>query len=216
MVHNLVFRSRETAFERENNNMLTAIKPKSRQITDAERTEDGVVFRSEFEMLRVQVKTPEIVRITATPCEHFSKKERPGTVCDRVSDEYSIGEDCGEYILTTNAVTVYVDKASGAIRFNDPDGREMLRENRHAARTYEEFETYTLAGTADEKIEIGMESLEQVHGGTGSVSYREEDIDRYVRMCKLRLIPMEETIEQVAQKFDLSLSEARSEVEKFW
>ena len=101
--------------------MLTAIKPKSRQITDAERTEDGVVFRSEFEMLRVQVKTPEIVRITATPCEHFSKKERPGTVCDRVSDEYSIGEDCGEYILTTNAVTVYVDKASGAIRFNDPD-----------------------------------------------------------------------------------------------
>ena len=147
MVHNLVFRSRETAFERENNNMLTAIKPKSRQITDAERTEDGVVFRSEFEMLRVQVKTPEIVRITATPCEHFSKKERPGTVCDRVSDEYSIGEDCGEYILTTNAVTVYVDKASGAIRFNDPDGREMLRENRHAARTYEEFETYTLAGT---------------------------------------------------------------------
>ena len=69
---------------------------------------------------------------------------------------------------------------------------------------------------ADEKIKIGMESLEQVNGGTGSVSYREEDIDRYVRMCKLRLIPMEETIEQVAQKFDLSLDEARSEVEKFW
>ena len=69
---------------------------------------------------------------------------------------------------------------------------------------------------ADEKIKISMESLEQVNGGTGSVSYREEDIDRYVRMCKLRLIPMQETIEQVAQKFNLSLAEAKSEVEKFW
>ena len=69
---------------------------------------------------------------------------------------------------------------------------------------------------ANEMIKNGTESLEQVNGGTGSVSYREEDIDRYVRMCKLRLIPMEETIEQVTQKFDLSLDEARSEVEKFW
>ena len=69
---------------------------------------------------------------------------------------------------------------------------------------------------ADEMIKTDMESLEQVNGGTGSVSYREEDIDRYVRMCKLRLIPMQETIEQVAQKFGLSLDEARSEVEKFW
>ena len=69
---------------------------------------------------------------------------------------------------------------------------------------------------ADEKIKINMESLEQVNGGTGSVSYREEDIDRYVRMCKLRLIPMQETIEQVAQKFNLSLAEAKCEVEKLW
>ena len=69
---------------------------------------------------------------------------------------------------------------------------------------------------ADEKIKLDQESLEQVNGGTGSVTYREEDIDRYVRMCKLRLIPMQETIEQVAQKFGLSLDEARSEVEKFW
>ena len=69
---------------------------------------------------------------------------------------------------------------------------------------------------ADEMIKTDMESLEQVNGGTGSVSYREEDIDRYVRMCKLRLIPMQETIEQVAQKIGLSLDEARSEDEKFW
>ena len=69
---------------------------------------------------------------------------------------------------------------------------------------------------ADEKIKLDQESLEQLNCGTGSVTYREEDLDRYVRMCKLRLIPMQETIEQVAQKFGLSLDEARSEVEKFW
>ncbi len=148
--------------------MLTAIKPKSRQIIDAARTQEGVVFKSEHEMIRLQVKTPQIMRVTVTPLEDFSLKEHPGLVCKDVQGEFDLFEEADSYVITTGEMTVRLNRYTGAISYASCTGEELFSEDSYAPRTFEEFETYRLADgkqktrtiqTADGKKEVIEEPL---------------------------------------------------------
>ena len=106
--------------------MLTAIKPKSRQIISATRTDEGMVFKSEHEMIRLQVKTPQIMRVTVTPLESFSLKERPGVICDDLNDKYDLSEGADSYVITTGAMTVRLNRHTGAISYESGAGEKLL------------------------------------------------------------------------------------------
>ena len=148
--------------------MLTAIPPKGRKITKVEQTKGTIVFYSEHEKIRVQVKTPQIVRVTATPAEAFSDHEKPGVVFRDTREDYTLTEEAEEYVIATDAMNVKIWKATGAIAYYDADGELLLQEAKRAPRTFEAFETYTLAGgpqktrtieTADGKKEVLEEPL---------------------------------------------------------
>ena len=148
--------------------MLTAIKPKSRTINKIYKEKDVVFLISEFEKIRIQVKDQNIIRVTATRRDSFSDKERPGVINGETSDDYELKDDTGEVIISTNALSVKVDKKSGAISYYNNKGTLLLGENSDAPRNYEEFETYTLADgeqrtriidTADGKKEVIEEPL---------------------------------------------------------
>ncbi|MBR4815707.1 MAG: DUF4968 domain-containing protein, partial [Lachnospiraceae bacterium] len=148
--------------------MLTAIKPKSRTINKIYKEKDVVFLISEFEKIRIQVKDQNIIRVTATRRDSFSDKERPGVINGETSNDYELKDDTGEVIISTNALSVKVDKKSGAISYYNNKGTLLLGENSDAPRNYEEFETYTLADgeqrtriidTADGKKEVIEEPL---------------------------------------------------------
>lgn len=148
--------------------MLTAIKPKSRTIKKIYKEKDVVFLISEFEKIRIQVKDQNIIRVTATRQDSFSDKERPGVINGETSNDYELKDDTGEAIISTNALSVKVDKKSGAIKYYDNKGMLLLGEKSDAPRNYEEFETYILADgeqrtriidTADGKKEVIEEPL---------------------------------------------------------
>ncbi|MBR4778096.1 MAG: DUF4968 domain-containing protein [Lachnospiraceae bacterium] len=148
--------------------MLTAIKPKSRTINKIYKEKDVVFLISEFEKIRIQVKDQNIIRVTATRRDSFSDKERPGVINGETSDDYELKDDTGEVIISTKALSVKVDKKSGAISYYNNKGTLLLGEKSDAPRNYEEFETYTLADgeqrtriidTADGKKEVIEEPL---------------------------------------------------------
>lgn len=148
--------------------MLTAIAPKSRKIIRVEQCDGAVIFYSDHEKIRVQVKTPQIVRITATAAEAFSEQEKPGVVFDGTSADFSLTEETGTYVISTSAMKIKICKDTGAITYYDAAGALLLQEALRAPRTFEAFETYTLAGgeqktrtieTADGKKEVLEEPL---------------------------------------------------------
>ena len=148
--------------------MLTAIKPKSRRITDVEKSEDAVILLSEHERIRLQTMGPYVVRITVTPHESFSDKVRPGVIRSDPSPEFSVTEEPDCIVFSASALTLRADRASGAISYSERDGGLLLEENEDAPRTFEEFETFTLAGsgqktrtieTADGKKEVIEDAL---------------------------------------------------------
>ena len=67
--------------------MLTANKPKSRQIDSVKRQNDALILKSEHGMCSLKPVKENIIRVTYTVQDEFSKKDRPGvTAKDNYSD----------------------------------------------------------------------------------------------------------------------------------
>lgn len=148
--------------------MIDAVRPKSRRITRVENLEGGILLVSELEKLRLLAIAPQTVRITATPYEDYSGKERPGVINNAPSCGFSVKEEEEQITFSTDALTLKVDRESGAIHCYDGSGELLFSEHTEHARTYEEFETYTLADgeqktrtidTADGKKEVIEEAV---------------------------------------------------------
>ena len=148
--------------------MLTAIKPKSRKITGINKDGDAILLFSELEKIRIEVVNPVIIRVTATTKDGFSDKERPGVINRDISADYELKEEDGAVIVSTSGISLRVNRNNGAISYFDNMGNMLLEEKGDAPRTYEEFETYTLADgeqktriidTADGKKEVIEEPL---------------------------------------------------------
>ncbi len=148
--------------------MLTAEKPKSRRITDVERSEDAVVLISEHERMRLQAMDPCVIRITVTPREDSSDKVRPGVIYNDPMRDFSVSEEADAITFSTSALVLKIDRESGAIEYLDRDGSLLLEEDQSDTRTFEEFETFTLADsgqktrtieTADGKKEVIEDAL---------------------------------------------------------
>ena len=78
--------------------------------------------------VRLQVITPEIIRVSVTPEQDFSNRKSLAVVPQEGCSDFSAGKDAatGEVFVSTEALTVYVDPPTGGIRFVGADGRTLL------------------------------------------------------------------------------------------
>ena len=95
-----------------------------------EKTADSVVLPVPEGWLRLQVCTPDIVRVTCAPDRAFFAHQ--GAMIDParkpVATEWSVAEEPKALVLKTASLRVRVDTATGAVAFADAAGRPITSE----------------------------------------------------------------------------------------
>jgi alpha-D-xyloside xylohydrolase len=87
--------------------------------------------RGSLSSLRVQVITDRIVRITGFPDR---APEKPSLIVDdsliaAAKTPFTVRQTPAHYLLSTRALTVFIDKKNGRVTFKDPNGKLLLKEN---------------------------------------------------------------------------------------
>ncbi len=161
--------------------MLTAIPPRSRQITKVERKDNALFLRSEYGLIRLAPKSENIVRITYTVNEAFSEEEKPGVVAKDPFADWTYSETEKEVKLALPKAAAVISKDSGAISFKDGNGDLLFSGDKELPVEFEEFETFILADapqktriieTADGKKEILEDPLKISTGKSEHIHFR--------------------------------------------
>ena len=148
--------------------MLTAIRPKSREIKKVERKENTLFMYSDHGILALEPKGKNIVRVIYTVKDAFSGKEKPGIMQNDSFGDWNYKEEEKSVELILNKIIVSVRKDTGAVSYYLADflknERTLLFKERDTdPKEFEEFETFRLAGvpqktriidTADGKKEV--------------------------------------------------------------
>ncbi len=106
-----------------------------------ERYPEGIVIPRPEGLLRLEVCTPEIVRVAFAPDRSFFSRESYMLDPQRTKApvDWTVGEADGFLTLKTARLQVRVDRATGAVAFLDAQGATLLAE-RPAGRTLEPAE----------------------------------------------------------------------------
>jgi alpha-D-xyloside xylohydrolase len=168
---------------------VLAVAPRAFSASSYQKTSDAVVFAlkkalpTDPGMLKVQVCTPDIIRIVASPETTFSA--RPSLMVQTTSwppVPWSVRERDGLVEIVTSALIVRVDPQNGALAFLDSTGRSLLRENGSGGKIITPADvmgeqTYHIQQLFDSP---GDEAVYGLGGGQTSVmNYKGHNLDLY-------------------------------------
>jgi alpha-D-xyloside xylohydrolase len=89
---------------------------------------DSVILASGERRLRIAFVTPSIARVTLTEGKPFSTVPSLIVVNRRPTANFTFGEEPGHFILATSALTLRIDRQTGAIAYLDAHGKLLTRE----------------------------------------------------------------------------------------
>lgn len=108
------------------------------------RTEDGVIVYPDILLsgnthsVKLQVVTDNIIRVISSPAPAISTKQSLIAVYPKdPKAHWDIRTDENQVVLTTRLLTATVTIATGAVRFTDSSGREILAEKKNGGRSFE-------------------------------------------------------------------------------
>ena len=133
--------------------MLSPSPYKKTTIHKASRIEDRLFLYSEAGIHRISPVSDNIIRVTYTERDDFSKKEKPGVINKDVFSDWVFSESEENISLKTSSVTVVINRNNASYSFFDSEGRELLKERTGQSRCVEEFESFRLAPGGDMKRE---------------------------------------------------------------
>ncbi|MDE6582009.1 MAG: DUF5110 domain-containing protein [Duncaniella sp.] len=124
----------------------------SARVTDVQNLPDGVEFTTDGVKTRLQVVTPEIIRVSSTPAEFAADSSL--IVLPREKGRYKLLTATPDNItLETAKLVVKVDMEDGAVRFYDSKGKLLLKEadggKSFTPITVEGTDAYTVSQTFD-------------------------------------------------------------------
>ncbi len=91
-----------------------------------------VVVPCESSVVRLQVVSPEIVRVSVSPDGHFSDRPSLVVLPQKNASDYQLSKEDTKVVLSTSALTVEVSKADGAVNFFKVDGTPLALDGRSA------------------------------------------------------------------------------------
>ncbi|MGA7303654.1 MAG: hypothetical protein WBW88_02220, partial [Rhodothermales bacterium] len=101
-----------------------------------ERTDDGLVLHLERGLLRIQVRDPEIFRITVTQADDFSTREGLVVLPPPNIHEWHLFENEDFLVIRTGAAEVKVSRHDGSLAVSRSDGRLILRAAAPSAESF--------------------------------------------------------------------------------
>ena len=106
----------------------SAADPLPTRVVSVHRDADGITLKMASGILKLQVFSAEVVRVVYARGDSLPTRQslavigKPGTV------RWKLAENASDIRLRTDAIEVRVNRASGAVRFFDKDGKAVLME----------------------------------------------------------------------------------------
>jgi len=129
-----------------------------------EKTESGVIInlspadKHSARKVRLEVINDQVIRVSATPASVFSSDS--SMVVDRKlssATSWQVTEEEGRLVLETSRLKAITNLETGAVKFTDPDGNLLLKENRSGGKS---FTAMSVDGTPGYHIHQVFESME--------------------------------------------------------
>lgn len=133
--------------------MLAVNKRLDRKIERVARLQDTLVLYSQNGMTKLEPKSSEIIRVVCTLKDNFSTGDKPGVICKDVFGDWNYRETDSAIYLTTNSLSLHINKATASISFYDRCGKLLLKERDYESRNLEEFDSFKAVTDDNTKIE---------------------------------------------------------------
>lgn len=134
--------------------MLQAAKEKSRRIEKIERRDDCLFLYAQKGTIRLEPVDGQIVRVSYTENELFSKGKKPGMEERTSYSAWTYTESESEICMRMEQLQVIVSRESGSCCYLSEDGRVLLKERSYDSKILEQFDVFTMSeeGAKIEKV----------------------------------------------------------------
>jgi alpha-D-xyloside xylohydrolase len=149
-----------------------------------ESNDGSVMLTSDARRLRIAFITVSIARITYTEGRPFQTRPSRIVTSRKSYAKYVLREDAEAFTLSTPALTVVANKASGAIRYHDANGKLLMREPEYGGKSLTAKDVYRNLFSKDATI-----ALDQSIDGARAIATNYETIfDRKAFEAKLDFV----------------------------
>jgi alpha-D-xyloside xylohydrolase len=91
--------------------------------------------------IKIQVVNDKVVHVQATADKDFSQEKSLITVSNlQYTDKFKVSETDKEVVLSTDSLTVTINKSTGEIAFFDKQNKPILLENKGGGKTFTPIE----------------------------------------------------------------------------
>lgn len=149
-----------------------------------ESNDGSVIFTSDTKRLRIAFITESIVRITYTDGRPFLTRPSRIVTSRKSFAKYVLREDAEVFTLTTPALTVIVNKASGAIRYQDVTGKLLMREPERGGKWLTAKDVYRTIFRKDAAVDLGQ----SIDGARAAATNHETVFDRQAFEARLEFV----------------------------
>lgn len=119
--------------------MLTAVLVGSPAVSNGQavkRTNRGVTLRSAGKFLRVDICSPKVIHVVASPSAKTASPVVPIVTRRCGGAQFSVANHPSSIDIKTSALTVEIDRAIGSVRFLSASGQTILSEQRKNGRDF--------------------------------------------------------------------------------
>jgi alpha-D-xyloside xylohydrolase len=149
-----------------------------------ESNDGSVILTSGVRCLRIAFITESIARITYTEGRPFqTRPSRIVTSCKNYT-KYAVREDAEVFMLSTPALTVVINKTSGAIRCQDAKGKLLMREPEQGGKWLTAKGVYRNIFRKDAAVALGQ----SIDGARAAATNYETVFDRQAFEAKLEFV----------------------------
>jgi alpha-D-xyloside xylohydrolase len=149
-----------------------------------ESNEGAAIFTSDTRRLRVAFITESIARITYTEGRPFSTRQSRIVTSHKKYAKHLLREDAASFTLSTPALTVIVNKASGAIRYQDAKGKLLMREPERGGKWLTAKDVSRNIFRKDAGVALGQ----SIDGARATASNYETVLDRQAFEARLEFV----------------------------
>lgn len=133
--------------------MMQVTEGKDRKVKRIYRDGHALFLEQEAGLIRLIAEDAAIIRVSYTENGCFSRQQGVEFADLSGSCRWEYEEDEREIRMFTDLLTVRVDRAAGSIRYEERDGRLLLREHPQESKAVEEFDAYRTVESEFAKIE---------------------------------------------------------------
>jgi len=105
-------------------------------VRSAEKTGDGVIFRMQTGLMKIQVCSDSVIRVMYSATD-FPNRPRYAVIKDHWPVQWSLQSESPDVLIATAKLTVRVARKDGSIVFSDRAGKKLFQDNQRTLTTVE-------------------------------------------------------------------------------